>query len=240
VAVTWLPARLVAERFESAGSRTLVLDVPDLAPTIAGQHVDVRLTAPDGYTAQRSYSIASAAGADPIEIVVDRLPDGEVSPYLVDGLPVGESVEVAGPIGRWFAWTPEEAGPVQLVAGGSGIVPLMAMLRTRAAAGSAAPFRLLASVRDPDHRFFEPELAAMARGGVVVDTLYTRAAPSGGRPAGRITAADLAATTIGATERPTVYVCGPSGFVDAVADLLLTAGHDARRIRTERFGPSGG
>ncbi len=225
---------------ESATSRTLRFDAPGLAPALAGQHIDVRLTAADGYTAQRSYSLSSAAAASPIEVTVDLMPDGEVSPYLVGELGVGDAVEVAGPIGRWFVWRPEQREPVQLIAGGSGIVPLMSMIRTRAAVGSGATFRLLASVRSPDREFYRDELDRLTDPTCTIDRLYTRAAPAGSsRGAGRIAVGDLVARTIPPTDGPTVYVCGPTGFVETVADLLIDLGHPAERVRTERFGPTG-
>src|SRR5215472_7681341 len=158
--VTWRTATVVGLHDETANARTLALRMPDWPGHVAGQHVDVRLTAADGYSAVRSYSIASAPSSDRrIEITVDRLPNGEVSPYLTQQVLVGDQLEVRGPNGRWFVWDPEQVGPVQLVAGGSGIVPLMAMLRSRAAAGSTAPFRLLYSVREPGALFYRDELA---------------------------------------------------------------------------------
>ena len=175
-----MPAALVGEVREAATARSLRLDAPLLGPSLAGQHVDVRLTAEDGYTAQRSYSLSSAAGAQPIELTVERFDDGEVSPYLVDGLQVGEQVEVRGPIGGWLVWRPEAGeAPVQLIAGGSGVAPLMAMLRTRRAAGSSRPFRLLYAVTDPDRQYYRDELAAMGEEGVQVDLHWSRRAPAG-------------------------------------------------------------
>lgn len=216
--------------------------MPGLAPALAGQHVDIRLSAPDGYTAQRSYSLSSAAGADPIEVTVERFDDGEVSPYLVDDIEVGDAVEVRGPIGGWLVWRPEEdARPVQLIAGGSGVAPLMAMLRTREASGSSVPFRLLYGVTDPDRVYYAEELAHLADGvGVTVDIRYSRRVPEGSAmPAGRIGPAELAALTLPPEADPSVFVCGPTGFVEAVATALVAAGHAEHRIRTERFGPTG-
>jgi ferredoxin-NADP reductase len=225
-------------RRETATARTLVLDAPELGDTVAGQHVDIRLTAEDGYTAQRSYSLASPTGARPIEVTVERFEDGEVSPYLVEDVTLGDPLELRGPIGGWFVWHPEQAEPVQLIAGGSGIVPLMAMLRTHAAVGSATPFRLLYGVQDPDRRYYRDELDRLAGTAVRVDVRYSRRAPAGA-PIGRIGEPDLAELTVPPELRPTVYVCGPTGFVEAVADGLLHLGHAPERIRTERFGPSG-
>jgi len=215
-----------------------VLDAPDLGPTVAGQHIDIRLTAEDGYTAQRSYSLASGTGAERIEVTVERFEDGEVSPYLVEDVGVGDPLEVRGPIGGWFVWHREQTEPVQLIAGGSGIVPLMAMIRTHAAVGSAAPFRLLYGVQDPSRIYYRDELARLTGPALAVDLRYSRRAPVGS-PVGRIGAADLASATVPPAEAPTVYVCGPTGFVEAIADGLLALGHAPERIRTERFGPTG-
>ncbi|WP_431951284.1 ferredoxin reductase [Actinacidiphila sp. bgisy167] len=236
----WLAAELVARRHESAAARTLVFDVPGWPGHLPGQHVDVRLTAEDGYSTQRSYSLASTADGDRIELTVQRVEEGEVSPYLTDDLAVGDAIELRGPVGGWFVWRPEQTEPVLLVAGGSGLVPLMAMVRARAAAGSRAPFRLLYSVRTPEDRFYTDE---MERGAPGLDTtyLYTRSAPDGGaRPAGRIQARDLAEWGWPADFEPACYVCGPTGFVETAAGLLVALGHHPDRIRTERFGPSGG
>ena len=235
----WVPATLVASRRETAAARTLVLDAPQLAPALAGQHVTIRLTADDGYTAQREYSLSSPAGAALIEVTVERFDDGEVSPYLVDDLRVGDAIEVRGPIGGWLVWRPEQRDPVQLIGGGSGVAPLMAMVRTRAQAGGGAPMRLLYGTTDPDRVYYAAELAALAGSGIEVTLRYSRRAPAGsGLRAGRLTADDLAVLTIPAADRPIVYVCGPTGFVETIADALLALGHDATRVRTERFGPT--
>jgi ferredoxin-NADP reductase len=212
-------------------ARTIVLDVPGWPGHVAGQHVDVKLTAPDGYSAQRSYSIAAPLSGDRVELTVQLVPDGEVSPYLVDELLPTDELEIRGPIGGWFTWHATDPGPVLLVAGGSGIVPLMAMIRERARTGSTTPFTLAYSVRGPADVYYSTELTAST---VDFRVLYTRTdAPN--RPAGRITAADLPDAT-GAR----VYVCGPTGFVEAVSELLLARGQDPASIRTERFGASGG
>lgn len=230
----------MSEVRETATARTLRLSAPGLRPPLAGQHIDIRLTAEDGYTAQRSYSLSSGAGADPIEVTVERFEDGEVSPYLVDGIGVGDPVEVRGPIGGWLVWRPEQGdAPVQLIAGGSGVAPLMSMLRTREASGSRTPFRLLYGVTDPDRVYYRDELARIAADGVQVDIRYSRRVPDGSRlAAGRIGRDDLAALTIPPAESPSVFVCGPTGFVEAVSDALLALGHAEERIRTERFGPT--
>lgn len=235
----WQAAELVERRIESVAARTLVFDVPGWPGHLPGQHVDVRLTAEDGYSTQRSYSLASAADGDRVELTVQRVEDGEVSPYLTDDLAVGDAVEIRGPVGGWFVWHPEQTEPVLLVGGGSGLVPLMAMLRGRAAAGSRAPFRLLYSVRTPEDRFYAAELDRGAPG-LDTTTLYTRSAPDGAsRPVGRIQARDLAEWGWPADFEPTCYVCGPTGFVETAAGLLVALGHHPDRIRTERFGPSG-
>lgn len=218
---------------ETPTGRSIVVDVPGWPGNIAGQHVDVRLTAPDGYQATRSYSIASAGSAPRVQLAVDRLPDGEVSPYLVDDLRVGDMLELRGPLGGWFVWKPEQLQPVQLVAGGSGVVPLIAMIRSHAASGSTAPMQLLYSVRAPEDRFFAAELEALPN----VTYQYTRAVPAGwpSKP-GRVTPEILAGATLPASVSPAVFVCGPTGFVEAVANALVALGHPAQSVKTERFG----
>lgn len=236
----WHVATLVERRPETAAASTLVLEVPGWPGHLAGQHVDVRLTAEDGYSTQRSYSLASAADGERVELTVQRVEDGEVSPYLVGELMVGEPVELRGPVGGWFVWRPEQTEPVLLMAGGSGVVPLMAMIRARRAAAGKAPFRLVYSVRTPEDRMYLTELR---RGDSGVDTtfVYTRAAPPDWpRRPGRLRIEDVAAAGWPVDFTPTMYVCGPTGFVEHAADLLLDLGHNADLIRTERFGPSGG
>lgn len=227
----WQTATLVEARTETPTARTLRLAVPGWPGHLAGQHVDVRLTAEDGYTAQRSYSLAAPADGDVIELTVQLVADGEVSPYLAGDMQVGDALEVRGPLGGWFVWRPTQPEPVLLLAGGSGIVPLRAMRRS----GPAAPFRLLYSTRSPADVIYADELT-----GDDVAILYTRDAPTdSSRPPHRIDAADLA---LGwpAEREPTCYVCGPTPFVEAAANLLIRAGHHPDRIRTERFGPTGG
>jgi ferredoxin-NADP reductase len=241
--LSWRVTTVLAVRDETATARTIVLDVPGWPGHRPGQHVDVRLTAPDGYSAQRSYSIASAPAGARLELTVQRLADGEVSPYLAQTLAAGDPLELRGPIGGWFVWDPASATRVLLVAGGSGVVPLMAMIRTRAAQRSRAPFRLVYSVRSPGTALYAAELAQLreAAGGPAVTWVYTRSAPAGSAaPAGRIGAAVLASAGWPPGQHPAVFVCGPTGFVETAADLLVDAGHDPRLIRTERFGPSGG
>ena len=234
----WRPAVLVDRRTESPSARTLVLEVDEWAGHLAGQHVDVRLTAEDGYQTARSYSLAAPPDGRRLEITVQRAEGGEVSPFLADDLAVGDRVEVRGPLGGWFVWRSGEPGPVLLVAGGSGVVPLMAMIRARAGA-SRAPFRLVYSVRTPEDRLYADELRRRAAedGGLDVSYVFTRSAPEGSpRPVGRIRADDLSAHGWPADFEPTCYVCGPTPLVEAVAGLLVAAGHDPDRIRTERFG----
>ena len=241
--VTWRAANVVAVHDETATARTLALAVCDWPGHVAGQHVDVRLTAPDGYSAVRSYSIASAPIPDGrIEITVERLPNGEVSPYLTQEVMVGDELELRGPIGGWFVWRRDQTEPIQLLAGGSGIVPLMAMIRSRRSAGSSAPFRLLYSVREPEKVFYRDELRTLSNQGdsVVITYAYTRVTPNNWRrPAGRIDEPLIATGTWPSTLRPTSYVCGPTSFVEHATDLLIAAGHDRERIRTERFGATG-
>jgi len=242
---------VAATRDETATARTIVLDVPGWPGHLAGQHVDVRLTAQDGYSTERSYSIASAppdggAGPPVVELTVQRLEDGEVSPYLTQTLAVGYPLELRGPVGGWFVWNPDGsagARPVLLVAGGSGVVPLMAMIRARAATGTQSPFRLVYSVRGPDDALYAAELAERERAddGLHVAYAYTRKTPQGWPvPPGRIGTGVLTAPGWTPDRHPAVFVCGPTGFVEAAANVLVNAGHNPRAIKTERFGPSGG
>lgn len=238
----WRAGSVLERRKETASAYTLVLDVPHWPGHDAGQHLDVRLTAADGYSASRSYSIANATQGDRVELTVEELQDGEVSPYLAEGIGVGDPLEVRGPIGGWFVWRPAQLEPVQLIAGGSGVVPLMAMIRSRALSGSRAPFRLLYSARSPDAIIYRDELMmrAMDGDGIAITFAYTRMIPEGWpRPPRRIDAALLTEATIPAEQKPSCYVCGPTPFVEAAANLLVAAGHDADRIKTERFGPTG-
>jgi ferredoxin-NADP reductase len=241
--VIWRSGTVVGLRDETATARTIVLAVRDWPGHIAGQHVDVRLTAPDGYSAVRSYSIASGPNSDGrIEITVERLPNGEVSPYLTKELMVGDDLELRGPIGGWFVWRRNQTEPIQLVAGGSGIVPLMAMIRWRASGNSTAPFRLLYSVREPGAVFYRDELRARSDQdhSVMVSYAYTRITPRDSpRPPGRIDAALIANTTLPPKLSPTCYVCGPTPFVEIAAGFLSASGNSPDKIRTERFGPTG-
>jgi ferredoxin-NADP reductase len=239
----WQRAELVGARRETASARTLVFSGPEWAGYLSGQHVDVRLTAEDGYSTERSYSLAAVDGPNRFELTVQRVPDGEVSPYFVDEMAIGDRMEVRGPIGGWFAWRPETADPILLVGGGSGVVPLMAMIRERDRVGSRARFRLVYSARSADEILYGEELAARSStsDGLTVEKIYTRSTPLGfERPPSRISEMDLADLSWAEGVRPRCYVCGPNGFVESTAQLLLALGHPPAMIRTERFGPTGG
>jgi ferredoxin-NADP reductase len=238
--LTWRVARLAETREETATARTLVFDVPGWPGHLAGQHVDVRLTAEDGYSTQRSYSLAAPADGDKVELTIQNVPDGEVSPYLTQVLAQGDPVEIRGPVGGWFVWRPADPAPVLLVAGGSGIVPLMAMIRAHRQAEARTPFRLVYSVRTPADRYYAEELRR-SHPGLDVTYLYTREAPDGSaREPGRLTIVDLNAHGWPADFGPDCFVCGPTGFVEKAAGILINLGHAAHQIKTERFGPSGG
>jgi ferredoxin-NADP reductase len=226
---------------ETPRVKSIVLDVPDWPGHRAGQHVDVRLTAADGYQAQRSYSIASAPEDGPVVLTVERLEEGEVSPYLVDELRPGDSLELRGPIGGYFVWDQSLGGPLFLAAGGSGIVPLRAMLRHRAAIGSSVPARLLYSSRSLEDVIYRDDLDHLAVDDQVeLEQTLTREWPDGwSGHRGRVDKALLEELSWSPAERALTYVCGPTGFVEAVASALVELGHDPARIRTERFGPTG-
>ena len=245
-----------------------MLDVPGWPGHLAGQHVTAKLTAEDGYAAQRDYSIASAPEPGRFELTVQRLADGEVSPYLTGVAGPGDQLEVRGPIGGWFAWQPADPRPLLLLAGGSGVVPLMSMIRTHAETRSQAPIRLIYSARTPADVMYQQELSERVRvSPLTVSYLYTRtlarpasapdraasapvpaadaspdASPAGGRVlrryGDRLDAAALAEVAFPPAANPAIFVCGPSGFVEAAADLLVAAGHAPGTIKTERFGPT--
>jgi ferredoxin-NADP reductase len=236
--LTWLAAEVVDEVQETPRVRTLVLEANGWEGHRAGQHVDVRLTAEDGYQAERSYSIASAPAA-PLALTVELLEDGEVSPYLVDEARAGDRFELRGPIGGYFVWDGTGDAPVLLVAGGSGVVPLMSMIRHRAAIGSPTPTRLLYSSRNWDDVIYRAELESPADGLEVFHTL-TRSQPPGWTGyARRIDAEMLGEVAWPASEGPRVFVCGSTRFVDAAADGLVAMGYPPQSIRTERFGATG-
>ncbi|WP_442575593.1 ferredoxin reductase [Microbacterium sp. F51-2R] len=235
---SWREATVLEVVEANAHARILTLSVPGWEGSLPGQHVDIRLTAEDGYQAVRSYSLGLAGEGSTLEIGVDEVPDGEVSPYLVRDVAPGDSLEVLGPLGGYFVWRESDPSPVQLIAGGSGIVPLRAMVRSRLAAATAQPFRLLVSVRTPQDAIYRDELESVpGGGGVDVTWAYTREAPaSWAGHVGRLTAEALDAAVWPVADDPVVYVCGPTGFVEFVAHELVARGHSPRRIKTERFG----
>ena len=242
--LNWQVARVSATRAETPRACTLVLDLPTWTGHRAGQHVDVRLTAPDGYQAERSYSIASAPRAGQIELTVELLDDGEVSPYLTGVVRVGDQIELRGPIGGYFVWEPRIARPLALVAGGSGVAPLMAMLRTRAAASAVnEPALLLYSARNAEALIYRKELDVLAANDRRLRVAYalTRAHPPDWRGYSRRIDREMLEETLSPLgPAPIVYVCGPTSMVESTATLLVELGHAPEDILTERFGPSGG
>jgi ferredoxin-NADP reductase len=239
--LTWQVATVVGLVAETPRTRSIALDLPDWSGHRPGQHVDVRLTAEDGYQAQRSYSIASAPEDDHLVLTVERLEDGEVSPFLVDELRAGDRFELRGPIGGYFVWE-AGGGPLVLVAGGSGIVPLMAMLRHREAAGSDEAATLLYSVRSLDDVIYREELARLSagNGGPQVAYTLTREHPDGWTGFDRRVDGAMLAEVFGSAEpAATAFVCGPTSFVETAADALVRLGYDPSRVKTERFGPTG-
>jgi ferredoxin-NADP reductase len=236
----WRAAVVVEIVPETPRAKTILFDVPGWPGHRAGQHVDIRLTAEDGYQTERSFSIASAPDGSRLALTVVRIDDGEVSPYLTDDLRPGDRIELRGPVGGYFVWEPAQGGPLLLVGGGSGVAPLMAMIRLRAAVGSDADTRLLASSRSWDDVIYRAELERLAGGGLTVVHTLTALRPSGWEGyARRVDAAMLAEVGPSPAEQPRVYVCGPTPFVEAVAEALVTLGHEPAGIKTERFGPTG-
>jgi ferredoxin-NADP reductase len=236
----WRVADVVDVITETPRATTLVFDVPGWPGHRAGQHVDVRLTAEDGYQTERSYSISSAPDGTRIALTVVRIEDGEVSPYLTDELRPGDQIELRGPVGGYFVWEPAQGGPLLLVAGGSGLAPLMAMIRLRAAVGSDAETRLLVSSRTREEILYRAELERLDGDGLsVVHTLTASRPPGWSGYARRVDADMLAEVGPGPTAQPRAFVCGPTPFVEAVAEALVTLGHEPWRIKTERFGPTG-
>jgi ferredoxin-NADP reductase len=238
--LTWQVGTVVELVDETARTKSIVLDLPEWPGHRAGQHVDVRLTAEDGYQAQRSYSIGSGPEDGHVTLTVERLDDGEVSPYLVDVLHAGDEVELRGPIGGYFVWEEALGGPLLLVAGGSGIVPLRAMLRHHRAVESAIPVRLLYSARSLEEVIYRDELMRPpADGEVDIRFTLTREQPEGWRGyARRIDQELLADVAWPVDDHPLMYICGPTGFVETAASALVGLGHDPGRIKTERFGPT--
>jgi ferredoxin-NADP reductase len=239
--IVWRVATVRETIRETPRARTILLDVPGWPGHVAGQHLDVRLTAEDGYQAQRAYSIASTPEDPVLALTVERLDDGEVSPYLTDELRAGDRIEIRGPVGGHFTWRSGDGGPLLLVAGGSGLVPLMAMLRHRAASGSDVDARLLVSTGRADELLYASELAGLAeRPTLRVHRTLTRERPQGWTGYDRrVDAAMLAEVGPPPAERPRVFVCGSTPFVEAVATALVSLGHPAAAVRTERFGPTG-
>lgn len=241
--LTWLVAEVVSVREETRRVRTIAFRCPGWTGHLPGQHVDIRLTAEDGYQAQRSYSLAAPADGDRVAITVELVEGGEVSPYLVEELRPGDRLELRGPIGGYFVWVPNGDGPVQLVGGGSGVVPLMAMLRARIAHGDGQAVRLLYSARSYDDIIYRSELQGLASQADGVEILFTltRSQPPGWDGLSRrIDRPMLSEITWPSQSMPVFFVCGPTGFVESAAGFLVDLGHPPERIRTERFGPTGG
>jgi ferredoxin-NADP reductase len=237
--LTWSPARIAEVRAETPRVKTIALDVPGWPGHRAGQHLDIRLTAEDGYQAERSYSIAAPADGERVELTVETIDDGEVSPYLTEEARPGDELEVRGPVGGYFVWDPHHPGPALLVGGGSGIVPLMSMLRQR----GRVPTTLLFSARSLDDVIYRDELERLAAAGdgLEVAITLTRSQPEGWTGhAGRVDADLLREVAPAPQERPLAFVCGPTPFVEAVALALVDLGHDPALVKTERFGPTGG
>lgn len=239
----WQPAHVRKILVETPRVKSLVLDVTDWRGHLPGQHVDIRLTAEDGYQAQRSFSIASPPEDELITLTVERVEDGEVSPYLVDELRPGDTFELRGPIGRYFVWTVATKGPLCLIAGGSGVVPFMAMLRHRCKRSYRGPASLLYSSRSLDEIIYREELEAMAKRHSELRIIHTltRRQPTGWSGySRRIDKSLLAATCFPPAENPEIFVCGPTSLVENVAKALVELGHNPLKIKTERFGPTGG
>lgn len=239
----WRVADVVSGVLETETSRTIGLRVDGLMGNIAGQHIDIRLTADDGYMAVRSYSVATAGMDEILEITVDELTDGEVSPYLVRDLAVGDQLEIRGPVGGWFVWRPTHTNPVQLIAGGSGIVPLMSMIRAHEASENPSQFRLLYSLKSPEAGFYREELQTLGQKSpkLTVNYVYTRKVPPGWPIApARLTAETLLANILPANSTPDTFICGQTVFVETVSEWLVQAGYPSASIKTERFGGTGG
>jgi ferredoxin-NADP reductase len=243
----WQLGTVVEIRQETPKAKSLILDLPDWTTHLAGQHVDVRLTAEDGYQAQRSYSIASPPGDKHLMLTVDRIEDGEVSPYLTEGVRVGDRIELRGPIGGYFVWDARNRGndgpPLFLAAGGSGIAPLMAMIRHRVSTGNKVPTRLLYSSRSYEEVIYREELDRLCAHDPtlrVIHTLTRRQPPNWMGYGRRIDRAMLTDTAWPPAEKPLAFTCGPTAFVETVATYLGELGYEAERIKTERFGPTGG
>jgi len=241
--IEWRFAEVVELFPETSATKSIVLRIPEWSGHLAGQHVDVRLTAEDGYQTQRSYSIASPPEQKDVVLTVERLEDGEVSPFLTDVLLPGDKLEVRGPIGGYFTWSVENGGPLFLVGGGSGVVPLMAMLRHRAAVHSSVPAKLLYSSRSYDQVIYRNELEKLESAGdglQVIHTITRNAPPDWTGYRQRIDRGLLEQVAPPSAEQPQTFICGPTALVEAVANALVDLGHDPARVKTERFGPTGG
>jgi ferredoxin-NADP reductase len=241
--IEWRQAQVRGIQSETARVNSILLQIPDWPGHRPGQHVDVRLTAEDGYQAERSYSIASPPENELVSLTVERLEDGEVSPYLVGELRINDRLELRGPIGGYFVWTVAARGPLYLVAGGSGIVPLMAMLRHRRSQNNRSPTVLLFSSRAQADIIYREELEAMAaddRELRVIHTLTRESADTWTGHRGRVDGQLLRETSFPPSQHPKIFICGPTPFVEAVSRALVGLGHDPGGIKTERFGPSGG
>jgi ferredoxin-NADP reductase len=236
--LTWVVATVEEVVDETPRVRTIVLDVPDWPGHRAGQHLDVRLTAEDGYRAEREYSIASAPG-EPVAITVERLEDGEVSPYLTEELRAGDGLEMRGPIGGYFVWDGDDGAPLLLLAGGSGVVPLRAMLRHRQRSGTQLPARLLYSARTLDDVIYRRELDVVGDGVQVVYTLTREQPPGWSGYARRVDTELLTEVAWSPEDEPRAFVCGPTSFVETVARSLVELGYPPARVKTERFGATG-
>ncbi len=241
-AIVWRVTTVEAVADESPRAKTITLDAPDWPGHIAGQHVDVRLTAEDGYQAERSYSIASAPEDTRLALTVERIEDGEVSAYLTEELRHGDELELRGPVGGHFTWNVDDGGPLLLLAGGSGLVPLMAMLRHRAAQSSRVDARLLLSIRSLEDTLYRDELAKLGsdQTTAVHYTITGAAPPRWTGFTGRLNTTMLQAFAPARDQRPRIFVCGPTAFVEHAADLLVELQYDTDTIRAERFGPTGG
>jgi ferredoxin-NADP reductase len=236
----WRLAQVRSVVRETARAVTIQFEVDDWPGHLAGQRIDVRLTAEDGYSATRAYSMASPPGTGTVDVTVEEIEDGEVSPYLSEVVQAGDELEIRGPIGGAFTWRPEQGGPILLIAGGSGLVPLMAMVRAHAEAGDGADVRVLLSARTAADVLYSSELTSLAAAGTIrLHETLTRGAPADWTGSTRRVDVDML-TALGPppVDTPTIYVCGPNAFVEAAVAVLLTIGHDPAQIRTERFGPS--
>ncbi|MCS5732796.1 FAD-binding oxidoreductase [Herbiconiux daphne] len=233
----WLPGTVASATRMTPHGRILELQVPSWPGNLPGQHLDLRLTAEDGYQAVRSYSVASFGAGTSIELAVEEVADGEVSPYLVDDVQPGDQLEVRGPIGNYFVWRDSQTDPVQLIAGGSGSVPLVSIARAHQRSKSTTGCRFIYSVRTPADALYADELMGLVSSTFTLDWVYTRQAPpESPRKPGRIDRSIIETTAFTPAEKPMVYVCGPTSFVEAVAGILVDLGHDPMRIKTERFG----